>query len=111
MEFHRANWGKTIFWGAATGVLYTLLFSFSGDILHLAHTTPDACVIHQGDQVIYLHQATPQVCAAKGGEFTPGHWLHALLPVLVAFAISYVHGAFTGWFWDSMGLKAASSKH
>jgi len=34
-----------------------------------------------------------------------------VLPIiLIAFAVSYVHGAFTGLFWDLMGLKPAA-KH
>lgn len=110
MDFHRVQWGKTIAWGLVTGVLYAFLFYFSGDILHLAHTTPDACVITQGEQVTYLHHTTPELCAERGGVHTEGHWLHAVLPILVAFAVSYAHGAFTGLFWDSMGLKAAT-KH
>jgi hypothetical protein len=30
-----------------------------------------------------------------------------LIPVVVAFVFSYFHGAFTGHFWESMGLRAA----
>lgn len=32
-----------------------------------------------------------------------------LIPVLVAFVFSYFHGAFTGHFWESLGLRAAKS--
>jgi hypothetical protein len=28
------------------------------------------------------------------------------LPVLTAFAFSIAHGAFTGYFWDVLGVKA-----
>lgn len=35
-----------------------------------------------------------------------GGW-YFLLPISVAFIFSLVHGAFTGHFWDSIGLKAA----
>ncbi|NWG31594.1 MAG: hypothetical protein HXY29_08880 [Rhodocyclaceae bacterium] len=39
---------------------------------------------------------------------TPQHpWL-VLVPIAIAFAISFTHGAFTGLFWEAMGLKAAS---
>lgn len=104
------HWGRTILWGAVTGILYTLLFSFTGEILHLAHTTPDACLVPNGAGLTYLHNITPDLCTGKGGTFSEGHWYHALVPILIAFAISYTHGAFTGLFWDSMGLKAAGKK-
>ena len=32
----------------------------------------------------------------------------ALIPVAVAFAFSWVHGAFAGYFWDVLGLRAAA---
>ncbi|HNQ05211.1 MAG TPA: hypothetical protein PKH69_11440 [Thiobacillaceae bacterium] len=32
-----------------------------------------------------------------------------IIPVLVAFVFSYFHGAFTGHFWESLGLHAARS--
>lgn len=35
-----------------------------------------------------------------------GGW-YFILPIGVAFIFSIVHGAFTGHFWDSVGLKAA----
>jgi hypothetical protein len=34
-----------------------------------------------------------------------GGWTF-LLPVAVAFAISYAHGNFTALFWDWLGIKA-----
>ena len=34
-----------------------------------------------------------------------GHWWF-LFPVAVAFLFSFVHGAFTGLFWDVLGVKA-----
>ncbi len=37
-----------------------------------------------------------------------GERLLALIPVAVAFVISGVHGAFTGYFWEVLGLRAAS---
>jgi hypothetical protein len=36
------------------------------------------------------------------------HPWHVLVPIAIAFAISFTHGAFTGLFWEVMGLKAAS---
>jgi ABC-type transport system involved in multi-copper enzyme maturation permease subunit len=38
------------------------------------------------------------ICAKPG-------LLAALLPVGVAFIFSFVHGAFTGKFWDALGAK------
>lgn len=34
-----------------------------------------------------------------------GRWFF-LLPLLIAFAFSYVHGNFTGEFWKSLGIRA-----
>lgn len=34
-----------------------------------------------------------------------GHWWF-LVPVAIAFLFSFVHGAFTGLFWDVLGIKA-----
>ncbi len=32
-----------------------------------------------------------------------------LIPIMVAFIFSYFHGAFTGLFWEILGLRAAKS--
>lgn len=34
-----------------------------------------------------------------------GRW-YFLVPVLIAFVFSFVHGSFTGRFWDALGVKA-----
>jgi len=34
-----------------------------------------------------------------------GGW-YFLVPVAIAFALSFAHGAFTGHFWDVLGIKA-----
>ena len=34
-----------------------------------------------------------------------GQWWF-LVPVAIAFLFSFVHGAFTGLFWDVLGIKA-----
>lgn len=31
-----------------------------------------------------------------------------LVPIAVAFVFSWVHGAFTGHFWEALGLRAAA---
>ncbi|MEW5770908.1 MAG: hypothetical protein AB1831_11175 [Pseudomonadota bacterium] len=68
MDLHKAHWGKTLAWGFVTGVLYALLFFYSSELLHLAHTTPDACVVEQAGRLTYLHHPTPEACAAQGGQ-------------------------------------------
>ncbi|MFA7096372.1 MAG: hypothetical protein WC383_07770 [Gammaproteobacteria bacterium] len=37
-----------------------------------------------------------------------GGW-YFVIPVAVAFVFSYVHGNFTSYFWDALGIKAKSS--
>lgn len=109
MERRTAHWGKAIFWGTATVLLYAAMFSYADLILHMAHTTPDACVVGHGTGASYFHKIDAAACTAKGGEMVAGRWWHVLIPILIAFAISYVHGAFTGLFWELMGLKPAST--
>ena len=36
-------------------------------------------------------------------------WFPAL-PVLAAFVFSFAHGAFTGYFWEVLGIKARRKK-
>lgn len=107
MNLDGSHWGKTIFWGAITGLLYVALFYYADLILHLAHTTPPACVVSQGADIAYFHKVDAAACAAKGGVVVAGTWWHVLIPIAIAFAVSYAHGAFTGLFWEMMGLKAA----
>jgi hypothetical protein len=38
--------------------------------------------------------------------FTRTDELYWLLPVLTAFVFSFVHGAFTGYFWEAVGIRA-----
>ena len=37
--------------------------------------------------------------------FTRGGW-YAALPIITAFVFSFVHGAFTGYFWSAVGVEA-----
>ena len=39
--------------------------------------------------------------------FTRGA-LYAVLPIASAFAFSYVHGHFTGYFWSVLGIEAST---
>jgi uncharacterized membrane protein HdeD (DUF308 family) len=41
-------------------------------------------------------------------ELSVRHWWSFLIPIAVAFIFSFVHGAFTGAFWDAVGLKPKS---
>lgn len=108
MDRHQARWGKTIFWGIVTAAIYVALFADAEFILRLAHTTPQSCVVGDGARTIYYHKVDPVACAAQGGRPEPGHPWHVLVPILIAFAVSLVHGAFTGLFWEMMGLKPAT---
>lgn len=42
------------------------------------------------------------------GATQHGHWSF-VIPIALAFVFSYFHGAFTGGFWDVMGVRA--NKH
>lgn len=66
----------TLSLGAASLLLYLLLFVFADHLTGLAHLTAE------------------------------GHKLYALLPIAIAMVFSFVHGAFTGHFWDLLGLRA-----
>jgi len=63
--------------GAASTALYLLLFLFSDELTELARQ-------------------------ARGRS----NKLAALVPLGVALVFSLVHGAFTGHFWDLLGLRA-----
>lgn len=62
--------------GSVSTVLYILLFIYAQDIITLAGATRE------------------------------GHPWYALIPIAIALVFSLVHGAFTGRFWDLLGLKA-----
>lgn len=66
----------TLVLGGASLLLYLLLFVFADRLTELAHLTSE------------------------------GHRLYALIPLLIAMVFSFVHGAFTGRFWDLLGLRA-----
>jgi hypothetical protein len=66
----------TLVLGAASALLYVLLFLFADRLTEMAALT------RQGDK------------------------LYALIPLAVAMVFSLVHGAFTGHFWDLLGLRA-----
>ncbi|BAZ92703.1 hypothetical protein TspCOW1_24410 [Thiohalobacter sp. COW1] len=66
----------TLLLGAVSAGLYFLLFLYS-------------------DRLVELAAATRQ-----------GEKLYALIPIVIALVFSFVHGAFTGRFWELLGLRA-----
>jgi hypothetical protein len=38
-----------------------------------------------------------------------GRW-YFIVPMVIAFVFSIVHGNFTGYFWDLLGVKAKTKK-
>jgi hypothetical protein len=108
MKLQPSHWSKTIFWGVITALLYAALFYYSDLVLHMAYSTPPSCIVGHGATAAYYHKPDAAACQALGGHLENGIWWHVLIPILLAFAVSFAHGAFTGLFWDAMGLKAAS---
>jgi hypothetical protein len=67
----------TVSYGVASLVLYGLLIAYSDLFVEWAERT------RSGEKALFL------------------------IPVVVAFVFSYFHGAFTGHFWETLGLRAA----
>ncbi|MBF0487363.1 MAG: hypothetical protein HQK98_04315 [Nitrospirae bacterium] len=53
--------------------------------------------------ILFTEQHVLNEVFAKGGYF-------ALLPIATAFLFSFVHGNFTGNFWDIIGISAKKEK-
>jgi hypothetical protein len=68
---------KAVTYGVVSIALYVLLFVYADETVDLARRT-------------------------REGE----RWLF-IVPIVIAFVFSLVHGAFTGYFWDAIGFKAA----
>lgn len=66
----------TLVWGTLSAGLYLALYLFSGLLPELAAAT------RQGEK------------------------LYALVPIVIALIFSFAHGAFTGHFWELLGLRA-----
>ena len=66
--------------GVVSCALYWLLYEYNETILNIAQE------VRSGDKTLFL------------------------VPILIAFVFSYVHGSFTGRFWDVLGFKAAKKK-
>mgnify|MGYP001611235004 FL=1 len=43
-------------------------------------------------------------------SFTRTDGLYPALPVIAALVFSFAHGAFTGYFWDAVGVTARRGK-
>ena len=67
---------KMIIFGLLSAVLYFFLFKYQAEILHFAELT------RQGIKLDFL------------------------IPIAIALLFSFVHGAFTTYVWQSLGLKA-----
>ena len=53
--------------------------------------------------LLFIKQDLVNATFGRGG-------IYALLPIMTAFAFSFVHGSFTGNFWTVLGIEAAKSK-
>jgi len=71
---------RAIVYGAASLALYVLLFLYADETVELARRA------REGEKIWFL------------------------VPIVIAFAFSLVHGAFTGAFWDAIGLRPADKK-
>lgn len=66
----------TILFGIASLGLYFLLFLFNDNIRQMAEATS------RGDKSLFF------------------------IPIIIAFIFSVMHGAFTGYFWEALGITA-----
>ena len=105
MARSQAGLVKTLVWGGIAASLFGFLFYYADEFIRLALTTQDSCKVQDGVKTAYYSDATPELCAAKGGTFVEGSWWFVFAPIALAFALSYAHGAFTGLFWDTVGLR------
>lgn len=71
---------RAAIWGVGSLALFVLLFHFSDETVELARRT------REGEKIWFI------------------------VPIAIAFLFSLVHGAFTGYFWDAVGLKPADKK-
>lgn len=66
--------------GLGSVLLYMLLFAYADQLVTWATET------RQGNKLLFL------------------------IPIVIAFIFSWVHGSFTGHFWELLGVRAAG-KH
>lgn len=77
MKFSRQFLPRAVVFGVATTILYALLFAYSDHLVDFARRS------REGEKAWFI------------------------VPIVIAFVFSYVHGTFTGYFWDVLGLKPA----
>ena len=53
--------------------------------------------------LLYIYSGVLPELAAQAGH---GDKHYALIPLVIALVFSFVHGSFTGRFWDLLGLRA-----
>ncbi|MDH5545759.1 MAG: hypothetical protein OEZ43_09205 [Gammaproteobacteria bacterium] len=80
MSTSKASVSSVVTLGVISIALYWALYSYNEEILNIAQQ------VRNGDKTLFL------------------------VPIAIAFVFSYVHGAFTGKFWDMLGFKAATKK-
>lgn len=77
MKISRQFLPKAVMFGVASTILYVLLFVHADELVDFARRS------REGEKIWFV------------------------VPIVVAFVFSYVHGTFTGYFWDVLGLKSA----
>ncbi len=75
------------------------------------HKKPLAATLLYGTAsvVLYALLLTNSDLFVEWAQHTKENKALFLIPVVVAFVFSYFHGAFTGHFWETLGLRAAKS--
>ncbi len=53
--------------------------------------------------LLYLFSEQIIELSRQGGRYF-------MIPIVIAFIFSVVHGNFTGYFWDLLGIKAKTKK-
>lgn len=81
MTINPASLNKAIIYGAASVALYYLLFLYADKTIEWATLTRE------------------------------GQKIYFLMPVIIPFVFSLVHGAFTAYFWDALGMKPAAQNN
>jgi hypothetical protein len=68
----------TAIFGLSSLVLYLLLFVYADQLVQWAEDT------REGNKMLFI------------------------VPIIIAFLFSWVHGSFTGYFWELLGVRAAA---
>lgn len=70
-----------------------------------AKKRPVGKMVLYGIMSVVLYAAMFSYQGAITAYFTRGAW-YAALPIATAFAISFIHGGFTNYFWSVLGIEA-----